>query len=153
MSALNNLAAFVYKLPDELQPEFMKLVDAVTDERERLQNERIANNNATTGTFEVVAIAGTAETLLNDVTDTNVGEINVGDTVELNPNIEQDVQDKSLLVRDAKNIFSLNKVTYKKVVDNVSYIEVNNGSYIHRELNFRKVSTPSINPLNSVEGC
>lgn len=49
MSALNNLGEFVYKLPEELQPEFMQLVDAVTDERDRLQNERLATLQATTG--------------------------------------------------------------------------------------------------------
>ena len=69
MSALNNLAEFVYKLPDELQPEFMKLVDAVTDERDRIQNERIANSI----TYDVVAIAGTAETLLTNPIQTIEG--------------------------------------------------------------------------------
>ena len=73
MTALNNLAEFVYKLPDNLQPEFMKLVDAVTDERDRIQNERIAPSQATTGTFEVVAIAGTAETLLTNPIQTIEG--------------------------------------------------------------------------------
>lgn len=73
MTALNNLAAFVYKLPDELQLEFMKLVDAVTDERDRLQNERIATSQATTGTFDVVAIAGTADTLLTNPIQTIEG--------------------------------------------------------------------------------
>jgi DNA/RNA endonuclease YhcR with UshA esterase domain len=66
MSALTNLSAFITKLPLELQPEFMQLVDAVSDERDGLQNERIATSQANTGTFEVVAIAGTAETLLSN---------------------------------------------------------------------------------------
>lgn len=69
MSALNNLAEFVYKLPEELQPEFMKLVDAVTDERDRLQNERLANSI----TYDVVAIAGTSEQLLTNPIQTIEG--------------------------------------------------------------------------------
>lgn len=49
MSALNNLAEFVYKLPEELQPEFIKLVDAVTDERDKMQSKMFATLQATTG--------------------------------------------------------------------------------------------------------
>lgn len=49
MSALTKLAEFVHKLPDNLQPEFRQLVNAVTDERDRLQNERLATLQATTG--------------------------------------------------------------------------------------------------------
>lgn len=63
MTALTKLAEFVHKLPDNLQPEFRQLVDAVTDERDMLQNERLATLQATTGTYDVVAIAGTAEQL------------------------------------------------------------------------------------------
>jgi hypothetical protein len=143
MSALNNLADFITKLPLELQTEFMQLVDAVTDERDRLQNERISTSQATTGTFEVVAIAGTAETLLND--------INVGDTVELNPQIQLTTYEKGLF-------YSCNIKLYGKYIVEDVFLKndikcvVINGKKLTAKY-FHKVQTPSTNQHQTVSGC
>ena len=66
MSAFTELLEFVGKLPEYLQPEYRRLIDNYVSERDRLQNERIATSQASTGTFEVVAIAGTADQLLTN---------------------------------------------------------------------------------------
>jgi hypothetical protein len=66
MSAFTNLITFAAKLDGELLTEYQQLINAYMDEKYRLQNERIATSQASTGTFEVVAIAGTAETLLSN---------------------------------------------------------------------------------------
>jgi DNA/RNA endonuclease YhcR with UshA esterase domain len=66
MSAFTELLEFVGKLPETLQPEYRRLIDNYVSERDRLQNERIATSQANTGTFEVVATAGTAEQLLSN---------------------------------------------------------------------------------------
>lgn len=145
MSALTKLAEFVHKLPDNLQPEFRQLVDAVTNERDRLQNERLATLQATTGTFDVVAIAGTAEQLLN--------AINVGDTVELNPYVEPTESDNEYLRKDKDVIKPLNTVTNKETFSDGINIKVNKASYWHRIELFRKVSTPLSHPHQTVEGC
>lgn len=73
MSAFQKLIMFSDKLDGELCTEFQQLISDYMDERERLQNERIATSQATTGTFEVVAIAGTAETLLTNPLNTVEG--------------------------------------------------------------------------------
>lgn len=143
MSALNNLIQFAERLDGELLADFQQRVNAYMDERDRLQNERIGQSMARLGTFEVVAIAGTAETLLT--------EINVGDTVELRNsdyNPPNEIRDLDL---------SFNKVY---LVDD-TYIDVEGTSFVTVEGNsneilakrFRKVSTPSINPHQPVSGC
>lgn len=149
MSALNNLAEFVYKLPEELQPEFMQLVDAVTDERDRLQNERLANSI----TYDVVAIAGTAEQLLTDVTDTNVGEIRGGDNVQLLNNLLLDDYDKDCFEKDNILIGEIYKVTSRDKAGGYVILKLNHSNHWHFARHFRKVSTPIVNPLNSVEEC
>ena len=73
MSAFTDLLEFVGKLPEELQPEYRQLIDNYVSERDRLQNERIATSQASTGTFEVVAIAGTADQLLSNPIQTVSG--------------------------------------------------------------------------------
>jgi hypothetical protein len=146
MTALNNLAEFVYKLPDELQPEFMKLVDAVTDERDRLQSERIATSQAITGTFEVVAVAGTAETLLTDVTDTNVGEIKYGNTVEC-------IRGCYPINGSTKYPFILKGETL--IVDLVFGKGISFEGYgaNYYASNFRKAPTPIVYQHQNVSGC
>lgn len=49
MTAFIKLLEFISKLPEELQPEYRQLIDNYADERDRLQNERIATLQATTG--------------------------------------------------------------------------------------------------------
>ncbi len=66
MSAFTNLITFAAKLDGKLLADFQQRVNAYMDEKYSLQNERIATLQANTGTFEVVAIAGTAETLLTN---------------------------------------------------------------------------------------
>lgn len=145
MSAFTNLITFAAKLDGELLTEYQQLINAYMDEKYSLQNERIATSQANTGTYEVVAIAGTADTLLN--------EINVGDTVELNPNEKQSRMDKEYLVKDSNRIKSLNTVTDKATFSNGINIKVNKDSYWYRVELFRKVSTPSTNPHQPVQGC
>lgn len=153
MSALTKLAEFVHKLPDNLQPEFRQLVDAVTDERDRLQNERLATLQATTGTYEVVTIAGTAEQLLTDDTDTNVGEIRNGDTVELQNNLLLDDYDRECFEKDNIVIGESYKVTSRDKAGGSVIFKLNHSNHWHFARHFRKVSTPIVNPLNTVEGC
>lgn len=64
MTAFQKLILFSTKLDGELCTEYHQLISNYMDERDRLQNERLATLQDTTGTFDVVAIAGTAETLL-----------------------------------------------------------------------------------------
>jgi len=66
MSAFTNLITFAAKLDGKLLTEYQQLINAYMDEKYNLQNERIATSQANTGTYEVVAIAGTAETLLSN---------------------------------------------------------------------------------------
>jgi DNA/RNA endonuclease YhcR with UshA esterase domain len=66
MSAFTNLITFAAKLDGKLLTEYQQLINAYMDEKYNLQNERIATSQANTGTFEVVAIAGTSETLLTN---------------------------------------------------------------------------------------
>jgi hypothetical protein len=159
MSALTKLLEFNSKLPLELRAEQFLLINDLhnefKEEKSKLMDkyERIIRAMQDTKPFEVVAVAGTAETLLTDVTDTNVGEINVGDTVELNPNEEQSKMDAEYLVKDGENIKSLNIVTKRKKFEEGVCIEVNNGKYWHRAELFRKVSTPIVNPIQNVSGC
>ena len=49
MTAFIKLLEFISKLPEELQPEYRQLIDNYADERDRLQNERLATLQATTG--------------------------------------------------------------------------------------------------------
>jgi len=73
MSAFTNLITFASKLDGKLLTEYQQLINAYMDEKYNLQNERIATSQATTGTFEIVAIAGTAETLLTNPIQTIEG--------------------------------------------------------------------------------
>jgi hypothetical protein len=66
MSAFTNLLTFASKLDGELLTEYQQLINAYMDEKYSLQNERIAASQASTGTFEVVAIAGTSDQLLSN---------------------------------------------------------------------------------------
>lgn len=139
MSAFNKLIEFVGKLPEALQPEYRQLIDNYISERDRLQNERIGQNMATTGNFEVVAIAGTAETLLND-------EINVGDTVEC--------VSEFALPQDTE-VGVIIPCGYKATVEGVygGCISLPYSEYLYKKSDFRKVSTPLYNPHQTVEGC
>ena len=65
MSAFTNLITFAAKLDGELLADFQQRVNAYMDEKYSQQNERIATSQANTGTYEVVAIAGTADQLLS----------------------------------------------------------------------------------------
>jgi hypothetical protein len=143
MSALNNLIQFAERLDGELLSDFQQRINAYMDERDRLQNERIATSQATTGTFDVVAIAGTAETLLN--------EINVGDTVIC-------VVEFALPYQSPYQNTGLDGMIphgYTATVDGVynECISFHKSEHLYKKSNFRKVSTPIVNPLNSVEGC
>lgn len=145
MTAFTKLIEFVGKLPEALQPEYRQLIDNYISERDRLQNERIATSQATTGTFEVVA-SWYADKLLNDA-------INVGDTVELNPYVEPTESDNEYLRKDKDVIKPLNTVTNKETFSDGINIKVNKASYWHRIELFRKVSTPLSHPHQTVEGC
>jgi hypothetical protein len=92
---------------------------------------------------EVVAIAGTAETLL--------GEIQAGDTVELNPNVEPNEHRINRMRFDG--VKSLNTVKETRTILNELHISCGLCVYWHPAKYFRKVSTPLSNPLNTVEGC
>lgn len=142
MTAFQKLIMFSDKLDGELCTEYQQLISDYMDERDRLQNERLANSIK----YDVIAIAGTSEQLLTDV-------INVGDTVELNPNAEQTEGDLKYLRRDSKYIYSLNKVTSKTSELGEPSIVLNNGTCWHPLRLFRKVSTPSTNPHKTIEGC
>jgi hypothetical protein len=146
MTALNNLAAFVTKLPLELQPEFMELVDEVSDERDRLQNERIATLQASTGTFEVVAIAGTRETLLNDFANDN-------DIVMLSETNISNTKDVRLLNEDLINEEDKYKVEWREEIENEMHYALVGKTYMHPAKYFRKVATPLSNPHQTIEGC
>lgn len=69
MTAFIKLLEFISKLPEEIQPEYKQLIDNYADERDRLQNERLANSI----TYDVVAIAGTSEQLLTNPIQTIEG--------------------------------------------------------------------------------
>jgi hypothetical protein len=73
MSAFTNLITFAAKLDGELLTEYQQLINAYMDEKYNLQNERIATSQASTGTFEVVAIACTADQLLSNPIQTVQG--------------------------------------------------------------------------------
>jgi hypothetical protein len=146
MSALNNLIQFAERLDGKLLADFQQRVNAYMDERDRIQNERIATSQAITGTYEVVAIAGTAETLLNDVTDTNVGEIKYGNTVEC-------IRGCYPINGSTKYPFILKGETL--IVDLVFGKGISFEGYgaNYYASNFRKVSTPIVNPIQNVSGC
>jgi hypothetical protein len=151
MTALKKLLDFADTLPNNKGIEFLQLLQAYQKEMiaEKTQliegYERIIRGTQNTPQYEVVAVAGTADMLLN--------EINVGDTVELNPNVELSKMDTEYLLKDGGNIKSLNTVTEKNKFSQITGIAVNNSNYMHRAELFRKVQTPLSNPLNTVEGC
>lgn len=144
MSAFINLLTFASKLDGELLTEYQQLINAYVDEKYNLQNERLATLQATTGKFDVAAIAGTAETLLTDT-------INVGDTVELNPEIQLTTYERGLF-------YSCNVKLYGKYIVEDVFVKggincvVINGRKLTASY-FRKVSTPIVNPIKTVEGC
>jgi hypothetical protein len=151
MTAFKKLLLFSNRIAPELALEFIDLVQAYAAEEHQATIKLFEEIEAIKRPCEVVAIAGTAETLLADVPDTNVGDINVGDTVELiNSNYNPPIE-----IRDLD--LSFNKVY---LVDD-TYVDTEGTQFVTVEGNsneilakrFRKVQTPLSNPLNSVEGC
>ena len=69
MTAFQKLILFSTKLDAELCTEYQQLISDYMDERDRLQNERLANSIK----YNVVAIAGTAEQLLTNPIQTIEG--------------------------------------------------------------------------------
>jgi hypothetical protein len=153
MSAFTELLEFVGKLPEYLQPEYRLLIDNYVSERDRLQNERIATSQASTGTFEVVAIAGTRETLLSDVTDTNVGEVNAGDTVYLSDTNIANKGDWQRMNEDEITENESYKVERKENWFGVPHLVFEGKQFMHPATHFRKVQTPLSNPHQTIEGC
>lgn len=146
MTAFTKLIEFVGKLPEALQPEYRQLIDNYISERDRLQNERIVQNMATTGTFEVVAIAGTRETLMND--------INVGDTVYLEDTNIANKGDWQRMNEDEITGNELYKVERKEYwFGCLPHLAFEGKQYLHHSIYFRKVSTPLTHPHQTVEGC
>ena len=143
MTAFQKLIMFSDKLDGELCTEFQQLISDYMDERERLQNERIATSQANTGTFEVVAIAGTADTLL--------GDVNVGDTVELNPNMFLKSVERGKFYAYNIKTFATYEVENSFTENGVKYLTIKGKKHLAKY--FRKVSTSIVNHLNTVEGC
>lgn len=146
MTALNNLIQFAARLDGELLADFQQRVNAYMDERDRLQNERLATLQATTGTFDVVAIAGTAEQLLTDV-------INVGDVVYLSDTNITNKGDWQRMNEDDINENQTYKVERIEDRFGVPHLVFYGAQYMHPASNFSKVSTPIVNPHQTVLGC
>lgn len=147
MTAFQKLILFSTKLDAELCTEYQQLISDYMDERDRLQNERLANSIK----YDVVAIAGTAEQLLTDVTDTNVGEINVGDTVELQNNLSLDDYDRECFGKDNIVIGERYKVTSRDKAGGSVILKLNHSNHWHFARHFRKVLTDVINVGDTVK--
>jgi hypothetical protein len=145
MSAFTDLLQFATELTPVQSKRFLDLLSAHITEEQRQVNLLLADTSADSKPFEVVAIAGTADTLLN--------EINVGDTVELNPNVEQTLRDIKYLQKDKKYIKCINTVTAKYNPSYGTFVEINQSMFAHRIELFRKVQTPLSNPHQTIEGC
>jgi hypothetical protein len=136
---------FATELTPVQSKRFLDLLSAHHEEEQRQLAILRAELSADSKPSEVVAIAGTAETLLNDVTDTNVGKINVGDTVECihdsYPNTQLEfppILKGTLLKVDTR--FS----------DKVSFQDYYHSYNVD---DFRKIQTPLSNPHQTVSGC
>ena len=144
MSAFTNLLMFANELTPAQSKRFLDLLSAHHEEEQRQLSILRAELSSGSKPFEVVAIAGTAEQLLTDV-------INVGDTVELNPEMQLTTYEKGMF-------YSCNIKLYGKYIVEDVFVknEINcvviNGRKLTAKY-FRKVSAPIVNPLNSVEGC
>jgi hypothetical protein len=143
MSAFTELLEFVGKLPETLQPEYRRLIDNYVSERDRLQNERIATSQASTGTLEVVAIAGTAETLLNDFANDN-------DIVMLSETNISNTKDVMRLNEDLINEEDKYKVEWREEIEKEMHYALFGKTYMHPAKYFRKVATPLSNPHQTV---
>lgn len=149
MTALTKLLELNSKLPIELRAQQFLLINELhnefKDEKSKLMDEyeRIIRAMQDSKTYDVVAIAGTAEQLLTDV-------INVGDTVELNTNIETDRTERRYLEGDNIKQSTKYVVLHKHTFDRGVCIGFNGCTYWHRIELFRKVSTPIVNPIKTV---
>jgi hypothetical protein len=147
MTAFKKLLLFSNRIAPELALEFIDLVQAYAAEEHQATIKLFEEIEAIKRPYEVVAIAGTAETLLNDVTDTNVGEIKYGDTVECIA-----VCSAPLDCDDDPTFYKGYRIEVEDVFED--YIYLSQGIHSrYKKSHFRKVSTPLSNPLNSVEGC
>jgi hypothetical protein len=146
MSAFTNLITFAAKLDGKLLTEYQQLINAYMDEKYNLQNERIATSQANTGTFEVVAIAGTAEMLLNDFANDN-------DIVMLSETNISNTKDVRLLNEDLINEEDKYKVEWREKIENEMHYALFGKTYMHPAKYFRKVQTPLSNPHQTVQGC
>jgi hypothetical protein len=144
MSALKKLLDFADQLPTNTGIEFLQLVQAyqkemIADKMQLIEKyERIIRGTQNTPPYEVVAVAGTVETLLN--------EINVGDTVECIAEMSKPIDNM------------LDPICYKGYRTDV--VGVYGGSIFipfsesgYKKSDFRKVSTLSTNPHQTVQGC
>ena len=138
MTAFKNLLLFSNRIAPELALEFIDLVQAYANEEHDATIALLNDIKEVKRPYEVVAIAGTAEQLLNDI-------INVGDTVECIRASYPTNHSGLRIVKKGKRL----------VVDIVfsSTLVFSGYDNYYPAKNFRKVSTPIINPLNSVEGC
>ena len=144
MSALKKLLDFADQLPTNTGIEFLQLVQAyqkemIADKMQLIEGyERIIRGTQNTTPYEVVAIAGTADTLLN--------EINVGDTVECVSEFAfaQDVAVGTIIHKG-----------YSAIVESVygGCIYLPYSENMYKKSDFRKVSTLSTNPHQTIEGC
>ena len=144
MSAFTDLLQFATELTPVQSKRFLDLLSAHITEEQRQVNLLLAYTSADSKPLEVVAIAGTAETLLN--------EINVGDTVELNPNVEADLTERNRLKVDKITESKMFVVMQKHTFDTGACIGFA-GTYWHNARLFRKVATPLSNPHQTVSGC
>ena len=145
MSAFTKIIEFVGKLPEALQPEYRQLIDNYISERDRLQSERIGQNMATTGTFEVVA-SWYADKLLNDVA-------NPRDIIMLVETNISNSEDARMINEDCINEQDTYTVEWYEEINSVMHYALIGKDYMHPAKYFRKVSTPLYNPHQTVEGC
>jgi hypothetical protein len=147
MSAFTDLLQFATELTPVQSKRFLDLLSAHITEEQRQVNLLLADTSADSKPFEVVAIAGTRETLLSDVTDTNVGEIKYGDTVECIAACSAPLD-----CDDDPTFYKGYKIEVEDVFED--YIYLSQGIHSrYKKSHFRKVSTPSINPIQTVSGC
>ena len=144
MSALKKLLDFADQLPTNTGIEFLQLVQAyqkemIADKMQLIEKyERIIRGTQNTPPYEVVAIAGTAETLLN--------EINVGDTVEC-------IKYSCGYLDKNKKPILLNTILVVDLIVGNYGISFEGYSGFYDLSDFRKVQTPLTNPHQTVQGC
>jgi hypothetical protein len=148
MTALTKLLDFADTLPNNKGIEFLQLLqgyqkEMIAEKTQLIEGyERIIRGTKDTPQSEVVAVAGTAETLLNDV-----GEIKYGDVVECIA-----VCSAPLDCEDDPTLYKGYRIEVEDVFEH--YIYLSQGIHSrYKKSDFRKVYTPLSNPLNTVEGC